>query len=67
MATLTACAVDRTAEIPSITQHRRSIETAIAAAAAEAEATCGGPVELVVEGDPADYGYDPSDYQCRPR
>ena len=45
----------------------RPIDRAVTAAAAAAEAACGGPVVLYVEGDPADYGSDPSDYTCLPR
>jgi hypothetical protein len=74
MATLTACAVERAPRLRGLTaqqlwaiHHPRSIDLAVGAAAAKAEARCGGPVDLVVEGDPADFGWDPSHYQCRPR
>ena len=74
MATLTACAVDQTPTIRSVIEgHRRAIDNprpidlAIRRAAAEAEAACGGPVALNVDGDPANYGSDPSDYECLPR
>jgi hypothetical protein len=48
-------------------EHPRPIDRAIAAAAAEAEAACSGPVALNVEGDPADHGSNPADYECLPR
>ena len=74
LAMLAACAADRPPD-PSdlIARHRwairhpRPIDLAVQAAAAEAGARCGGPVILNVEGDPADHGSDPADYECAPR
>jgi hypothetical protein len=48
-------------------KHPRPIDLAISAAADEARAACGGPVTIILEGDPADHGSDPSDYTCEPR
>jgi hypothetical protein len=48
-------------------ENPRPIDLAVSAAAAEAMAACGGPVEIILEGDPADHGADPSDYVCSPR
>lgn len=73
-ASIPACAVNlMTAECLIALHHRsvpRAIDRTIAAAEAEAKATCGGPVALDlsrIDGDPADYGSDPFDYECLPR
>ena len=67
LASLSACAVDpERAQRRAIAQLRSQIERLMADAAAQAEAACGGPVVLNVEGDPADRGYEPSDYACLP-
>lgn len=65
LAMLAACATDHAAaERWSVERFRRDIDRLNAKATAQAVKACGGPVRLVVEGDQADYGYDPSHYQC---
>lgn len=66
--TLASCERDIMVAIGAV--ERRAIDRTIAAAEVEAKATCGGPVALDVariDGDPADYGSDPLDYECLPR
>ena len=71
LAALTACASNQNiaeslrAQHLHAVSHPRPIDLAVGAAMAKAEAICGGPVVLVVEGDPADFGWDPSHYQCK--
>jgi hypothetical protein len=65
IATLSACATDKAAaDRRFIAEHRRNIERILADVASQAEKACGGPVIMVVDGDPADHGYEVSDYQC---
>ncbi|MEG3148605.1 hypothetical protein U1769_01815 [Sphingomonas sp. ZT3P38] len=46
-------------------RHPRPIDLLDGKAAAEAQKACGGKaVRLEVEGDQADYGWDPTHYKC---